>query len=81
MAMSAAHLSAAIKTSLLTRSWTANNAALTEFCDSLAAAIVAEVALALITVPAATAGLGTTTTVGNPVGPSAAPVVINGAIS
>ena len=81
MAMSASHLSAAIKAAMLSRAWVANVPELTEFCDDLAGAIVAEVRAALITVPTGTAGLGTTTTPGNPVGPSAAPVPIIGAIS
>jgi hypothetical protein len=82
MAMSAAHLSAALRTSLLTRDFVADNPALTEFCDSLAAAIVAEVALATITfTPLNAAGIQTSAAPGSPTAPPAAPVPVNGAIS
>jgi len=81
MAMSASHLSTALRALIAARAWANNSTELTELCDDIAAAVVAEVQLALITVPAGTAGLGTTTTPGNPIGPSAAPVPITGAIS
>lgn len=81
MGMSASHLSSVMRAAIAAKSWANDGPELTELCDAIAAAVVAEVALAVITVPAGTAGLGTTTGLGSPVGPSPAPVTIAGAVS
>jgi hypothetical protein len=81
MSMSASHLSAAIRSALAGKPWINNSSELTELCDAIATAVVDEVKLALITVPAGTAGLGVTTGLGSPIGPTIAPVPIAGSIS
>lgn len=82
MAMSSAHLSAAMRTALAAQPWVNTSGdALTQFCDALAGAIVAEVLLAVITISPAHAGLQTSTTAGTPTAGPAAPVPITGALS
>lgn len=82
MAMSASHLASVMRTAIAARSWANDGAELTEFCNDLAAAIVAEVALATITfTPLNATGIQTSTAPGSPTAPPAAPVPVNGAIS
>lgn len=79
--MSSSHLSAALRTALVAKTWVRNSTELTEFCDALAAAIVAEVQAARITISPTNAGLQTSTTAGTPTAGPAAPVAIDGAVS
>ncbi len=82
MGMSASHLSAAIRAAVAAHPWAnITGSALTEFCDALAGAIVAEVQLARITIPVSAVALQTSTTAGTPTAAAPAPVPIDGAVS
>lgn len=81
MAMSASHLSSVMRAAIVANDWANDGPALTQLCDAIAAAVVAEVALATITISPANVGLQTTTGLGSPTGGPVAPVPITGAIS
>lgn len=81
MAMSASHLSSVMRAAIAAKSWANDGPELTELCDAIAAAVVAEVQAAVITIPAGATSFGLTTTPGNPVGPVPAPIVLAGTVS
>lgn len=82
MAMSASHLSSVMRAAIAANDWANDGPALTQLCDAIATAVVAEVALATITfTPLNATGIQTSTTPGNPTAPPAAPVLVNGAVS
>lgn len=82
MAMSASHLSSVMRAAIAARDWANDGPELTQLCDDIAAAVVAEVALATITfTPLNATGIQTSTAPGSPTGPPAAPVPVNGAVS
>lgn len=81
MAMSASHLSSVMRAAIAANDWANDGPALTQLCDAIATAVVAEVALATVTIPITAVALQTSTAPGSPTAAPPAPIPITGAVS
>ena len=81
MGMSASHLSGVMRAAIAAHAWANNGPELTQLCDAIAAAVVAEVQAARITIPVTAVALQTSTTAGTPTAAPPAPIPIDGAVS